>query len=129
MVRVRPYTGSVKERTDGIVDMGHVNIAQRRERLCIRLEWQQPFHGDLNVDDRFGIQTWHGRRAFVVDATNEGAKGSRNPISFRLEVQNPSRIVRHDLQSFAHVVAPSPCSSPTPCETTIALVSHAERVA
>jgi hypothetical protein len=36
MVCVRPFTGSVKERTDGIVDMRHVNIAQRGERLGMR---------------------------------------------------------------------------------------------
>ena len=38
MMRVRPFTWSMKERTYGIVSIGHVNIAQRGERLCVDTE-------------------------------------------------------------------------------------------
>ena len=82
--------------------MEHVNIAQRGERLCISADRLQPFHGNLNVNDRFRLQTRNRRRADVVDATREFSERTRGAIPFRLEFQNPAWIVRRDLQSVDH---------------------------
>lgn len=57
MMRVRPFTWSMKERTHGIVHMGHVNIAQRGERLSVGADRMQLFDGDLNVNDRLRLQS------------------------------------------------------------------------
>ena len=94
MMRVRPFTWSMKERAHGIVNMGHVNIANRGERRCVDTERLQLFHGHLNVNDRLRLQPRNRRRAVVVDATREFAERSRKAIPFRLEFQNPARIVQ-----------------------------------
>ena len=102
MMRVRPFPWSMKERTHGIVSMGHVNIAQRGERLRVVTERLQLFHGHLNVNDRLRLQPRNRRRAVVVDATRECPERSRKAIPFCFEFQNPARIVRRDLQSLDH---------------------------
>lgn len=78
--------------------MGHVNIAQRDERLSVGTERLQLLYGNLNVNHRLGLQTRNRRRAVVVDATRESPERPRNPISFLLEFQNPAWVVRRDLQ-------------------------------
>ena len=102
MMRVRPFTWSMKERTHGIVSMGYVNIAQRGERLCVEAETLQLLHGHLNVNNRLRLEPRNRRRAVVVDATRDCPEHSRKAIPFRLELQNPARIVGRDLQSLNH---------------------------
>ena len=102
VMRVRPFTWSMKERTHGVIQVWHMNIAERGERVCVAMDRLQLFHGNLNVNDGLRLQPRNRRRAVVVDAISEFPEGARNAISFRLEFQNPARIVRRDLQSLDH---------------------------
>jgi hypothetical protein len=93
MMRVRPFTRSMKERTHRIVNVGQMNIAERGKRLCVSSDRLQLFHGHLNVDGGLCRQSRHRGRAVVIDATHDFPEDSRQAIPFRLEFHNPARIV------------------------------------
>ena len=95
---VRPFMRSMKERTDRIVDIRHVDVAQGSQRVGIRADRLQLRHRNLDVDDRLCVQSRHCRRAVVIDAAGELAERRREAISLRLECQSPTRIVRRDMQ-------------------------------
>ena len=103
MMRVRPFTWSMKERAHGIVNMGHVNIAQRGQRRCVDTERLQVFHGHLNVNDPgfasspgTAVEPWWSMR----HASAPSARARRSRSASNSRTQRGS--YRRDLQSLGH---------------------------
>jgi hypothetical protein len=51
VMRVRPFPWAMKERTEGIVSMGNMNVAERGEWFGVTADGLQVLHRDLNVYD------------------------------------------------------------------------------
>ena len=108
MMGVRPRPRTMKERTKCIVGVRHVHVSELTQPARKRADWVDLFERDLNVDNRLRRQPWNGRGAVVIDAASQAAERSGNPIPFRLELENPPRIVRNDLQLFYKSFSISP---------------------
>src|SRR5215831_4199339 len=90
VMRVRPFPRAVKEWAERIVNVGNMNVAQRRERFGVTSDGLQPLHRDLNIDDGLRVQPRNGSRAVVVNAAGDWSESLRNPIPLCLKCKGPA---------------------------------------
>src|SRR5262249_50262603 len=96
VMSVGPAAGAMKERASRVILMGHVLVAEGRERTRVRCEAPDVLDGDLSVDDRLGGQTRDGRGAVVIDPEGNAVEGRGHSSSFLFERRWPVRVVRND---------------------------------
>jgi hypothetical protein len=93
VMSVRPFPWAMKERAEGIVYMGNMNVAERGEWFGVTPDGLQPSHRDLNIYDGLRVEPWNGSRAAVVNAAGDWSELLRDSIPLHLKFNGPLWII------------------------------------
>ena len=93
VMSVRPFPWAMKERAEGIVNVGNMNVAERGEWFGVTADGLQFLHRDLNIYDGLRVEPWNGSRAAVVNAAGDRSEFLRDSIPLRLKSKRPAWIV------------------------------------
>jgi hypothetical protein len=93
MVGVWPRCRPIEKRSEGVVVMPEMTVAQPLKWEAVRVDREQLCYRNLDINDWLGRKTRDGSRAVMVNANCERAEAAKKPQAFGLELVGPVGIV------------------------------------